>query len=62
MAILALWGWIAGVRGLGVILAAQELGEQHGRVSVPAQTQRGQDDNHEHQEEEALVHGNLIFT
>lgn len=30
--------------------------------SVPAQTQRGQDDNHEHQEEEALVHGDLIFT
>jgi len=30
--------------------------------SVPAQPQRGQDDDHEHQEEEALVHGKLIFT
>lgn len=34
----------------------------HVPISIPGETQRGQDDHHEHQQHKALVHGDLVLT
>lgn len=31
-------------------------------ISIPGETQRGQDDHHEHQQHKALMHGDLVLT
>lgn len=55
-------GWLVGGEGSCCTWLPGRGESSTAGCSVPAQAQRGQDDYHEHQEEETLVHSELIFT